>query len=484
MNNKTIKNIGFQTIYQIIVTITPLITSPYLSRVLHPEGMGIFSYTQSIVNYFMLFAMLGFINYGTRSIASRKNKIDKNKTFSEIYSIQFVAGTISLLLFIGLSILYKGYSQYLLLQSFWILGCIADISWYYFGNENFKTTVTRNLFVKIVSIIAIFIFVKTPEDLWKYILIMSLGHAVSAIILWPKLLKEQKFQKPKWESTKKHIKPIMVLFVPILAMSVYTIMDKTMLGALSTNSENGYYYNSDKIVNIPLGIITGIGTVMLAKIATYKSKESEDATKKLIKKTIAPILCAAIALAFGIAAIAKDFVPFFFGEEYTACIILVQIFSVVIVLKTISNIIRTQYLVPFNREKVFITSVTIGAISNLIANYMLIYLLKLGALGATIGTLIAEIIVTVIELALIKKELNITIELAKTIPFIINGFTMLLAVICISLSLNINIVAKIIIEILVGAAIYAILSSIYIYLFDRKTFLLIKALLPIKGIKK
>ena len=353
------------------------------------------------------------------------------------------------------------------MQSFWILGCIADISWYYFGNENFKTTVTRNLFVKIVSIIAIFIFVKTPEDLWKYILIMSLGHAVSAIILWPKLLKEQKFQKPKWESTKKHIKPIMVLFVPILAMSVYTIMDKTMLGALSTNSENGYYYNSDKIVNIPLGIITGIGTVMLAKIATYKSKESEDATKKLIKKTIAPILCAAIALAFGIAAIAKDFVPFFFGEEYTACIILVQIFSVVIVLKTISNIIRTQYLVPFNREKVFITSVTIGAISNLIANYML-----------------AEIIVTVIELALIKKELNITIELAKTIPFIINGFTMLLAVICISLSLNINIVAKIIIEILVGAAIYAILSSIYIYLFDRKTFLLIKALLPIKGIKK
>ena len=480
MRNKTVKNLGFQTVYQIIVTITPLITSPYLSRVLHPEGIGIFSYTQSMVNYFMLFAMLGFINYGTRAIASCRDNKEKRSTFSEIYFIQFIVGTLSLLFFILFSIVYKDYTVYLLLQSFWIVGCIFDVSWYFFGKEEFKTTVSRNLIVKLLTIASIFTFVKTDGDIWKYILIMSSSHFLSGIILWPKLLKEQKIQIAKWNKIKKHIKPILVLFVPILAMSVYTIMDKTMLGALSTSSENGYYYNSDKIVNIPLGIITGIGTVMLAKITSDKSKEGSKKAIELIKRSITPILRISIALAFGIAAISNDFVPFFFGDDYIACVSLVKLFSIVIVLKTISNIIRTQYLVPFNKEKIFIISVIIGAITNLVTNFILIYIFNMGALGATIGTLVAEVVVTILEIVLIRKELKISKELIKTIPCIIVGTAMFATVYLISNTLNMNIVVKLIIEIMAGGIIYIVLSATYICIYDKESLSIVKGILPIR----
>ena len=461
--NKLKKNLGFQTIYQILTTIIPLITSPYISRCLGASNLGIYSYTHSIVNYFMLFAMLGFVNYGSRSIAMCKTKLEENKTFLEIYFLQLFFTLIMSILYFILIIFVKNNSIIFLLQSFYLLSCFLDVSWYFFGKEEFKTTVTRNIIIKIINVAAIFIFVKNSNDLWKYVIIMSFGTFLSQSILWGLLLKRLKFEIPKFKDVRKHLKAVLILFIPILAMSVYHIMDKTMLGLLSTYSQSGYYYNADKVINIPMGIITGLGVVMLPKMSSLKSKGEYEKSYKLLKLSISGIMCFSVAMAFGIAAISKEFVPIFFGKGFDECIVLIQILSLVILFKTISHILRTQYMIPEKKEKIFIFSVVVGSIINLIANYILIKVLNLGALGAVIGTLIAESTVCIIQVVLVNKNIKIISTILKTMIYILFGFIMFMCVRFVSL-LHINLLIKVCLEIIVGGGIYLILCYLYLKL--------------------
>lgn len=481
MSKSTLKrNLGLQTFYQIVITITPLITSPYLSRVLRPEGLGVYSYTQSLVNCFMLFAMLGFVNYGTRAIATTRHDSKRRLVFWEIYHLQFFIGIISTICFLFFALSQSEISHFLLFQIFWVVGCIFDATWYFFGREDFKTTVLRNLIIKMLTIVSIFIFVRDPSDIGKYILIMSLSHLISSIVIWPKILKSEKYSRFTWEGSRKHIKPVLILFVPILAMSIYTIMDKMMLGALSDSMQSGYYYNSDKIVNIPLGIINGIGTVMLARISAEKANRGNDNAIKLIKKSMKIIICASVVLCFGIAAVSNDFIPLFFGDGYDPCINLVKLFSIVIIMKTISSILRTQYLVPFKKEKIFIISVATGSIANIIANLILIKLCNLGALGATIGTLVAEFIVSSLELILISKHVNFLPDVAKIVPYSIIGAIMLLIVMFVSASVHINIFVKIILEIIIGGAAFVAMMYLFLKIRDEETLVLFMNLIPKK----
>ena len=277
------KNFLYQTGYQILTTALPVITSPYLSRVLGSEGLGIYSYTSSIVNYFVLFAMMGLNNYGTRSIALVRNDREKlNNTFSEIYYLQIILSLISFISYY-VFILYFMKSNLIIyvIQSILIINCSLDIGWFYFGMEKFKVTVTRNTVVKIITLILIFIFVKEENDLWKYILIMTLGVLLSEIILFKDLKNFVSFKLVRINKIISHFRPCLMLFIPILAMSVYHQMDKTMLGILSSYTETGYYYNADKIINIPMGIITGLGIVSLPRISAIISEKKIDEYKNI-----------------------------------------------------------------------------------------------------------------------------------------------------------------------------------------------------------
>ena len=462
------KNLSYQTFYQILVTITPLITAPYLSRKLGADSIGIYSFTQSIVNYFTLFAMLGFINYGTRTIAMSDSKEETRKNFVEIYYLQIISTLFVSIIYSILLLLINNNKVYIAMQSLWIVSCFFDVTWYFFGKEKFKVTVIRNTIIKILTVIAIIFFVKSPNDLWKYIIIMGGSTLLSQLCLWIIIRKEIKLYRPNFDELKKHIKPILILFVPILAMTVFHVMDKTMLGMLSTNEQSGFYYNSDKVVNIPLGIITGIGTVMLSKISSMKKNNGKDQTIKAINISIKIIMCFGIAMAFGIAAISKEFVPVFFGEGYEECIKLIMIFSIIIIFKIISDILRTQYMIPFNKEKYFIIAVFAGAIVNLLSNFIFIYLLQLGALGATLGTLIAEMVVCFIQLILTCKNIKILGSFVYSVKYIAFGIIMFLTV-RITEKININLMLiKLILEIMIGMLTYSIITILYFRLFDRE----------------
>ncbi len=282
------KNLLYNIIYQVLIIIVPLITSPYLARVLGAEQIGIYSYTYSIVFYFMIFAILGINNYGNRTIAKVRDDSEKtSKAFWSIYFIQFCLGTLTIIAYVIYCTLFvKEHLMISIIQGLYIISNLLDITWYFYGKENFKITVLRNTLVKVISLILILLFVKSDKDLWIYTLIMASSMVVGQILLWPNVFKETKFVKISKADVLIHIKPIIILFIPVLATSIFSYMDKIMIGKLSTMTQAGFYENSEKIISIPKAIITAIGTVMLPRSANLFVKNKEKEIKRYIYVTM------------------------------------------------------------------------------------------------------------------------------------------------------------------------------------------------------
>lgn len=457
------KNLGYQTIYQILNTCLPLITSPYLARVLGAEKQGVFSYTQSIVNYFTLIAMLGVVNYGTRSIAScmgdRKKQSD---AFWNIYALQFVVSVISVVSYIIYLLMVCPENVWIaVLQSFYLFGALVDVNWLFFGVEKFRITVTRSMVIRICSVILILFFVKTSADLWIYTAIMAGSTFFSNIILWYFVPQEIEMHPLKMIRVKKigfHLKPNLVLFIPVLAMSVYHVMDKTMLGLLSTYEQVGYYYNADKIINIPIGVISGVGTVMLPRMTSLKEEGKEKKSTNLFLLSIELIVAASAAMTFGISAISNEFTPFFFGKGFEACINLIIVLSPVLIIKGLSQISRMLYLIPNHMEKIFIESVFAGAIVNLIVNLALIP--KMGAMGAVIGTLVAELVSCLWQYLKMNKYIHCLHTILRSLIYVVFGITMFF-IIRIVVGLFNGGVIGIAMEVITGVLIYGLLCIAY-----------------------
>ena len=252
------KNFLYNVLYQILLVILPLITAPYISRTLGATAVGVYSYTYSVAYYFLLIAMLGIGNHGNRSIAAvRDDRKKLDKTFSSIYSLQVITFSIAILAYaIYLVLFVKDNRLIVLLQLIYVTSGLFDIGWLFFGLEQFKLTVARNTLIKISTVVLMFVFVHKPSDLWKYTLIMSAGTLFSQAYLWLYVKKYVSFEKCSVKEITSNIKPVLILFIPVLAYSIYKVMDKIMLGNMSSYDQVGFYNNAEKIINIPMGIIT------------------------------------------------------------------------------------------------------------------------------------------------------------------------------------------------------------------------------------
>ena len=418
------KNFIYQTGYQVLATALPLITTPYINRVLGAEQLGTYTYVANIANYFTIFAMLGFNNYGSKMIAATKhNENELAHTFSSIRKLQCLMATVVVaiyLLFISLCI--PEHKSLYFIESLWIINCFIDINWFFWGMEKVKLTVNRNLIIKLITLLGVFIFVRSRNDILIYAFILVIGTILSDIYLISQVKKYVKGTKTTFYEMIAHIKPCIALFIPIVAMSIYQQMDKTMLGVLSTYEQVGYYSSADKIVNIPLGIITGLGTVSLPRIVSLISENKIMEYKKVVEKSISLVMFMCSALAFGILAVSQEFVPLFFGREFLPCVSLVSFLTFVIFFKAISTVLVNQILIPNDNEKYYIISVFIGAFINLILNYSLIR--KFDAVGAVYATLISELIVCFIQIFICFNYLNTLKIIGKNFQYIILGILM------------------------------------------------------------
>ena len=459
--NQIKKNFIYNVFYQILIIILPLITIPYVSRVLGSEGVGIYSYTYSIVYYFMLISMLGINNYGNRTIAKARDDKEKlSKAFISIYSIQLFMSILMIMLYIIYILIFD--NKYLLvasIQIIYIISAMFDINWFFFGLEKFKLTVVRSTLVKILSLIGIFVFIKTKNDVWLYALILSLSTLVSNILLIPFLLKEINIIKISFKDIKKHIKPILILFIPVIAVSLYRIMDKIMLGLLSNINEVGYYEQADKMVTVPLGIITALGTVMLPRISNLVAKGENKRVLEYIKKSVNFMMFLAFPMCFGMIAVSNDFIPIFLGEDFIKTGYLVNYISFIIIFTSFANIIRTQYLIPKEKDKIYTLSVIGGAVTNLIINFILIP--KYQSIGAAIGTIAAELYVMVYQVYKVRKELPIKDYLKDILPLFIKALIMFIIILSIK-CIPINPLYRVILQIVIGILIYVLLNYKYI----------------------
>ncbi|MGN0395595.1 MAG: oligosaccharide flippase family protein [Coprococcus sp.] len=481
MKNNLGKSIVYQTVYQILVLLLPIVTSPYVSRVLGAERIGIYSYSYSVANYFVLVAALGINNHGSRVIAETKNdKKRLNQTFSDLFTLHLIIASIVFVLYLVYAfLLVKEDRLYAIIQLFYVASAIFDINWLFFGLEQFRITVTRNILIKLLTVICIFAFVKNESDLWKYCLIMSVGYFISQSLVWAYVNRFVSFVRPKWNGMKANIKPMVLLFIPAIAVSLYKIMDKIMLGMMSTRDQVGFYENSEKVINILMGFITAFGTVMLPRMSNLISNGEKELAERYMDNSIEVVMCIAVALSFGLLSIANRFTPFFFGAGFEECGEIMRILSSTIIFVAFANVIRTQFLIPNHFDRIYLISVCCGAIVNIAVNYMLIPMMQ--GRGAAIGTVCAEIVVCLIQFFGIIKRVNWKKYLKYTVVFVLTGIVMKC---CVSyvIGLFTSTILALGVGIFTGGVIYSVFVALY--LVSTKDELWLQLLLKIKKKKR
>ena len=440
----------------------PLITTPYLSRVLGAENIGIYSYTLSITTYFILLGSLGVSTYGQREIAYvRDNEKLRTKTFFEILIMRTITLTISIIIFYFSFASNGEYSMYYKILLLEIIANMIDISWFFQGQEEFKKTVIRNTIVKFISIVCIFLFVKTQNDLSKYFLIYVLSTLLGNFSLWLYLPKYIQRIRTKELKIWRHFKPTIELFIPQIAMQIYTVLDKTMIGAIvEDKSEVGFYEQAQKIIKLLVTIATALATVMVPRMANTFANGEKDKLKEYLNKSFKFVLLLVFPLMLGIISIANKFVPIFYGEGYEKVVdilyafcplYLIIVISPIILAIGLSGVMGTQYLLPTKQQKKYTISVVVGSIVNFIFNMIFINLWQ--SIGASIATVIAEFTVTGIQFYLMRKEIRLLDVLKMAKKYCIAGIIMFCISIMISILIKDNLLS-IIIQIGISAIVY------------------------------
>lgn len=425
---KNIKiNFIYNIAYQILVILVPLITTPYVSQVLGSENIGVYSYTNSIVTYFVLFASLSFSMYGQREIAfCQDNKKSNSITFYEIQLFKFLTYSISVAIYVLFCLFTDQYKIYFVINIVYLIGNYFDISWFFQGNENFKIVTVRNFFVKIIGCILIFCLVNTKDDLYLYILINAVVNFTGFLSLWlylPKCIEKVGLSELK---IFRNLRQIIELFLPMLASNIYNVLDKTMLGLSDNTRQLGYYEQTTKIITLCLALVTALGPVVYPRMAALYAEGNIKKMKEYTNLVFKFVIMTGCPIFFGVVGISDILSEWFFGKDFNGIENIIKLYSVVLVIIPLSLLSEYSILSPMKKQNKGTIAVFVGALSNFILNLLLIP--RLYAVGATIATIIGESIVTIIHLYFIKEFLSIKSVFSSLIKYISISAIMLVGV--------------------------------------------------------
>lgn len=454
------KNFIYNILYQFLVIALPLITAPYLSRVLGAAKIGEYSYTYSIANYFVLFAMLGITNYGQRSVAkARADHNELSKVFSEIYSLQIITCSIVIIFYLLFSFFVADNELLAFLWLPYVISAALDVNWLFFGLEEFGITVARNFMIKLASFILTLALVRGDQALPVYVALMALSFFCSNIALMPFVLKRIDFVRPSISEVSKHIKPNLLLFIPVIAISVYNILDKVMLGTISDMEQTGFFENSFKVASMPFVFISALGTVMLPRMASLVSEGNTALESRYLGSSFWIVSLLSFAFLFGILAIVPEFVPVYFGDGFDACIGVISVIALDLPFMAWANVVRTQYLIPRGRDAEYVLSVVIGAVVNVLVNLLAIP--RFGALGAGLGTTCAEASVCIVQLWSVRSELPLFTWFRDSAPNLFIGMAMFVTVRMAASRMD-NSLIGLLLQIVIGVVSYALMQLIWL----------------------
>nr|MBR4281803.1 flippase [Clostridia bacterium] len=420
----TRKNTLYNMAYRLFSMLLPLVTAPWLSRAVGTEGVGLYGYAWAISYTFCLVGLLGLENYGPRAIAQAKDdSAELNRTFSAIWKMQLLVAGLTLLVWCAYVAFVAGEERqiafHLTLMS---VSCLVNVDWCLMGLDQFKPIALRNTAVKLLAAAAVFIFVRRPEDLWIYAFVWSLSTFIGCGSCFLSLRGKVKFVPVPWKAALCHLKPCAVLSISVIAVSVYRQMSKVMIGALSDMHQTGLYENADKIILCLAGFISAIGTVMLPKVSHMTAQGRMEDVKKHIDASMDMVMCMVCALGFGLASVAREFAPLFFGTDFAESGLLMIPLSMTLLTIGFANVIRTQWVLPQKRDGIFVKSVLTGAAVNVALNALLIP--RFGAMGAVAATLAAELSVPVVQFILLRKELPYLRYMKYTLSYAVIGLAM------------------------------------------------------------
>lgn len=455
MNKTLFKNYIFYILYQVVTLLTPIIVVPYTTRVLGASGLGINAFTATIAQWFVIFGIMGISMYGNKEIAKvRDDKELLSKTFVGILIMQIINMAI-VMFFYGLMIIFAPLENKLIygLQAFVLLATMFDITWFYLGVEDFKKSSIRNVVFRLINVALIFIFVKSRADLPQFVFFNGITALLAQLVLFVQLNHYIKWVwVPIKEAYIKHFKPNFILFVPQIAISIYSVLDQTMTGLLAVNTDQlAFYQQAIRFDKMFMTFITSIGMVMLPRIANEHAKGEKDKIKGYLDITLKIALYLSIPMMFGMIGVGPYFISWFLAPEFNSVGLLIGVISPIIVFISLSNVFGIQYMVPTDMLKQFSISVVYGAIVNFLLNLILIP--KFGAFGSAISVLSAEFTVTATQYLYIRKQGVFHFRYKSILLYLVSGSAMLLVVFVIGERLGSRILTNLL-QASVGAFVY------------------------------
>ena len=411
------KSIKRNFLYNIILNISkvifPLITAPYVSRVLEPDGVGLFNFANTYAGYFAMFAALGIPLYGVREIPKMQNLKGETKFVSEILSISVISTFLCSILFL-LSVLFIPLLSENLLV-FTISAIVLyltpfKIDWYFQGKEEFAYITFRSLVVKTLSVILLFVLVHDKEDLILYVTLNAFCSIFNELWNFIKLYKIG--IHPYFTICgKQHLRPLIVLFSSAIAIHIYVYIDTVMLGFITNFEEVGYYNCATHISKAILPIVTSLSAVAIPRVSILKETHSWEKINDLMYKSFSIVGYISFPIAIGVIVVSPVFVPLFFGELFRGAILPLQILITTIVVIGLNNITGMQILIGLGHDRQYLYSVLTGTFINLILNSILIPCW--GAIGAAIASVLSEMIVLSVMTYYVYSKTKIRISIHK-----------------------------------------------------------------------
>ena len=469
--NMNVRSVKFNFIMNFILTVSnflfPLITFPYVSRILLPEGTGKVAFALSVVSYFSIFASFGVATYGVRVCAQvRDNKDLLSKTVHELLFINTVT-TIFVYVCFG-AVIYFVPRFYFEKELFWvasifILFTIVGIEWLYKGLEKYQYITIRTIIFKLIALFLVFIFIRTKDDYIEFALISIfaiVGSGIFNLFNSRKLIYYQKYNKYEF---KKHLKPMFFLFLTTLSIAIYTSVDEAILGLLSSSQEVGYYNAAMRVKGILFTLITSLGIVLLPRLSYYVENNMTAEFHSALKKSMNFIIVIAVPIVIFFMVFAKETILLLAGDNYINAIFPLQIIVWALLLSAITNILGIQILLPLKRDKELLISVSLAAVVDIIVNLILVP--KLAAVGTAISVIFAEITVLFVQLLMLRKYISI---LFGELQFIRIGLAISIAIV-ISLGLyQLDITSSILVYFLIVSFVFFIVYFTLLLIFREK----------------
>ena len=406
-----IRTVKFNFIMNAILTVSsilfPLITFPYISRVLLVEGSGKVAFATSVVSYFTMFATLGIPTYGIRACARvRDDKEKLSQTVQELLIISGITTAITYAIFFILLFIipqFAGQKELLIVMGVSIGLTTIGVQWFYSALEQYSYITVCAVLFKIIGLILMFLLVKEPKDYIIYGAIHVVGSFGSYILNFLRLRKFITLKKQNKYNLRQHGKGILTFFLLSVATSVYLNLDLVMLGFMKGDVEVGYYNAGIKVKTVLVTCVTSLGTVLLPRLSYYIQQEKKQEFQRMVTKAFQFVLIVSVPMMVYFILYAKESILFLAGESFLPATVSMIILMPTVLFIGLSNITGIQILTPLGRENHVVCSVTAGAILDFVLNLILIP--KFGAAGAAFSTTMAEMLVLIIQCMYLRKQL-------------------------------------------------------------------------------